>query len=242
MNYKRLFLSLPLVVLSLSCGLDTPDGLLPPVEDPKSDPPTDEPPPPDEYTGDEDNTFDHMSGLGQDGSKNPMDVLAQRQDEGPPEIRTRLHSCQKIPVTTLRNILEGFGVDMEATGDPPTAGQLFKDGSGPLGAAVYDARVGETVVWTSSGAAKQFDIFVQAAPEIIAALATSTQCQENGIGSSVFDENGWCTEAGVTCLLGKPASPEHLAICSDLVNKASTPEKGQAIAVATLLSAAHSCE
>lgn len=242
MNYKRLFSSLPLAFLSMSCGLDTPDGLLPPVEDPKTDPPVEEPPPPVDYTGDEDNTFDHMSGLGEDGSKDPMEVLAQRQDEGPPEVRTRLHSCQKIPVATLRNILEGFGVNMNATGDPPTAAQLFNDGSGPLGAAVYDARVGETIVWTSSGAAKQFDIFVQAAPEIIAAVPSSAQCQENEVGAVIFDTNGWCTEPGVTCLIGKPASPQYLAICTDLVNAASTPEKGQAIAVAALLSAAHSCE
>lgn len=242
MNYKRLFSSLPLAFLSMSCGIDAPDGLLPPVDDPKEDLPPEEPPPPDDYTGNEDNTFDHMSGLGEDGNKDPMDVLAQRQEEGPPEIRTRLHSCQKIPVATLRSILEGFGVNMDATGDPPTAGQLFSEGLGPLGAAVYDARVGETIVWTSSGAAKQFDIFVQAAPEIIAALPESAQCQENGVGASVFEANGSCSEAGITCLIGKPATQQHLAICVDLVNSASTPEKGRAIAVAAMLSAAHSCE
>ena len=242
MNYKRLFLRLPLAFLSLSCGLDTPDGLLPPVEDPKIDPPPEEPPPPDDYAGNEDNTFDHMSGLGEDGNKDPMEVLTQRQDEGPPEIRTRLHSCQKIPVVTLRNILENFGVNLSATGDPPTAGQLLDDGAGPLGTAVYDARVGETIVWTSSGAAKQFDIFVQAAPEIIAALPLMTQCQESGTGAMIFDEYGRCLEAGVTCLLGKPATQQHLAICTDLVINASTLEKGKVIAVATLLSAAHSCE
>ena len=36
--------------------------------------------------------------------------------------------------------------------------------NGALGAANYDARVGETIVWSSAGAAKLFDIFVQAAP------------------------------------------------------------------------------
>ena len=85
MNYKRLFSCLPLVFLSLSCGLDTPDGLLPPTEESKPNPPPEEPPPPDDYTGSEDNTFDHMSGLGEDGSKDPMEVLADRKS-------TRLNS------------------------------------------------------------------------------------------------------------------------------------------------------
>ena len=128
------------------------------------------------------------------------------------------------------------------SGDPPTAGQLFNEGFGPLGAAVYDARVGETIVWTSSGAAKQFDIFVQAAPEIISAIPNIPQCQENGVGSILFDSNDLCTESGVTCIIGKPATNQYLAICSDLVDSASTPEKGRALAVAALLSAAHSCE
>lgn len=241
MNYKKLFLSLPLVLLNGSCGLEPPDGLKPIDDDPPMDKP-EEPPPPDDYTGNEDNTFDHMSGLGEDGNKDPMEVLAQRQDEGPPEIRTRLHSCQKIPVTTLRNVLEGFGVDMSAVDDPPTAGQLFSDGLGPLGAAVYDARVGETVVWTSSGAAKQFDIFVQASSEIITAMPNLQQCQENGVGATIFDQNNSCVESGVSCLLGKPATQQHLAICNDLIKNASTIEKGKAIAVAVMLSAAHSCE
>ena len=80
------------------------------------------------YAGGQKNTFDHMASLGTDGTKDPFQVLKEREEEGPAEIRTRLHSCQKIQVTTLRSILVGFGVNMDATGDPPTAGQLLKDG------------------------------------------------------------------------------------------------------------------
>ena len=241
MNYKRLFLNLPLVFLNISCGIDPPTGLIPREEKPSVDSP-EVPPPVDNYAGNEDNTFDHMSGLGEDGSKDPMTVLAQRQEEGAPEIRTRLHSCQKIPVATLRNILEDFGVDISLTAEPPSAGQLFSEGLGPLGAAVYDARVGETIVWTSSGAAKQFDIFVQASSDIITVMPDLQQCQEDGAGTSVFDQNDWCTEPAITCLIGRPATSQHLAICTDAVKSASTPEKGKAIAVAVILSAAHSCE
>ncbi len=194
------------------------------------------------YAGGQKNTFDHMASLGTDGTKDPFQVLKEREEEGPAEIRTRLHSCQKIQVTTLRSILVGFGVNMDATGDPPTAGQLLKDGGGALGAANYDARVGETLVWTAAGAAKMFDILVQAAPEIIANLPSSPQCQVDGVGPQVFDENNKCVEDAVTCLIGRPATKDHVAICNSAVAQASSVETGKKVAVATLLSAAHSCE
>lgn len=194
------------------------------------------------YAGGQKNTFDHMSSLGTDAAKDPFEVLKEREEEGPAEIRTRLHSCQKIQVTTLRSILVGFGVNIDATGDPPTAGQLLKEGGGALGAANYDARVGESLVWTAAGAAKMFDILVQAAPEIIANLPNSAQCQIDGVGPQVFDENNRCVEDAVTCLIGRPATADHLAICNSAVAQASDAETGKKIAVATLLSAAHSCE
>lgn len=194
------------------------------------------------YAGGQKNTFDHMASIGADAPKDPFEVLKEREEEGPAEIRTKLHSCQKIQVTTLRSILVGFGVNIDATGDPPTAGQLLKDGAGALGAANYDARVGESLVWTAAGAAKMFDILVQAAPEIIANLPNSPQCQIDGVGPQVFDENNKCVEDAVTCLIGRPATADHLAICNSLVQQASSIETGKNIAVATLLSAAHSCE
>jgi hypothetical protein len=194
------------------------------------------------YAGGQHNTFDHMADLGNQPVKDPFDVLKQREEEGPAEVRTRLHSCQKLQITTLRNVLVSFGVNMDATGDPPTAGQLLKDGTGALGAANYDARVGETIVWTAAGAAKLFDILVQAAPEIIANLPNAPQCQVNGVGPQVFDADNHCVDDAVTCLIGRPATADHIAICNSVVEHASDVENGKKIAVATLLSAAHSCE
>lgn len=194
------------------------------------------------YAGGQDNTFDHMADLGNQPTKDPFDILKQREEEGPAAIRTRLHSCQKVQVTTLRNILVSFGVNMDATGDPPTAGQLFKAGAGALGGANYDARVGESIVWTAAGAAKLFDILVQAAPEIIANLPNAPQCQIAGVGPQVFDAENHCVDDAITCLIGRPATPEHIAICNSAVSHASDVETGKKIAIASLLSAAHSCE
>ena len=197
---------------------------------------------PEDVVGGEDNTFDHMPNLGENDARDPYEIAKQREEEGSPEVRSRLHSCQKLQIQALRNMLADFGVDLGATGNPPTAGQLLDGGGTALGQANYAARMGEDIVWTAAGAAKQFDIFVQASPVIIQNMPSAAHCQVDGVGAKLFDENGKCQEDGITCLIGRPATPEHLVICQSLVDSASTPENGQNIAVAALLSAAHSCE
>lgn len=196
--------------------------------------------------GSEGNTFDHMDSLDTTApGTDPWAIAAQRQEEGPPEIRTRMHSCQKMQITTLRNLLTDLGVDLGATagqGQPPTAGQLLNGGGTALGQANYAARSGEAIVWTAAGAAKQFDIFVQAAKEIIANISTAPACQINGAGPEMFNADNTCNEDAITCIMGKPATSEHVAICNNLVTTASDVDKGKQIAVATILSAAHSCE
>jgi hypothetical protein len=199
---------------------------------------------PQDTMGGEEGTFDHMPNLGADEARDPLEIAKQREEEGSPEVRSRLHSCQKLQIAAIRNILVDFGVDLEATGDPRTAGQLLAEGETALGAANYPARMGEDLVWTAAGAAKQFDIFVQAAPEIIAAMPTLPHCMKEGAaaGPQVFEADGSCNRDAVTCLIGRPATDDHLAICKSLVQSASNPDKGKSMAVATLLAAAHSCE
>ena len=192
---------------------------------------------PEDSVGGEETTFDHENDY-----RDPYEIALQQAEEGSPEVRSRLHSCQKLQITTLRNLLTDFGVNLDATGNPPTAGQLLANGGTALGQSNYAARMGEDIVWTAAGAAKTFDIFVQAAPEIIAAMPNLPQCQIDGVGSPVFNEDGSCNEDAVSCLIGRPATADHLAICKDLVDNASDVEKGRNIAVAALLSAAHTCE
>lgn len=248
MKTSSLTQALPLLAGALlaACANNPPADLSPEQSEPLpgyvEDPTAEIPEKPGAFVGGEGNTFDHMSDLGANGARDPFEVLAARQEEGPAQIRTRMHSCQKITYFTLQTILQSFGVNMDAQGDPPTAGQLFKAGGGALGVANYDARVGESIVWSAAGAAKLFDIFVQAAPEIIAAMPTLEQCQSGGTGVEMFDAEGRCNEDAVTCLIGRPATEDHLAICDSLVTAASDLDTGKKIAVATLLSAAHSCE
>lgn len=192
-------------------------------------------------SGDEDNTFNHMDDLGDQGAKDPFEVLEQRQEEGPPQIRTRLHSCNKLQNQALRSILVTFGVDIQADGNPAPAGQLYREGRDALGGANYNSRNGESLVWTNSGATRMQDIFVLAAPEIIAALPTVEHCQVDGQGVEMFDEDDACNPDAISCLIGRSATDEHVAICNHVVSNASDVEKGKAIAVASMLAGAYTC-
>ncbi len=166
----------------------------------------------------------------------PFDVLERIQTEGPPEIATRMHSCQKLRVATLGTILAGLGVDL---GKPaPSAGDLYSNGFGALGAANYGARIPEAIESTTAGSTKLFDILVAAAPEIIANMSATKRCA----GVSMFDASGACTLDGISCLKGLPATAQDKAFCDNVTTAASTPEIGQTIAVASVLAAAHTCE
>jgi len=183
------------------------------------------------------NTFDHDN-----TAPDPFEVLAKIQDEGAPEISTRMHSCSKIKYATLGNLLTALGVNLTKTGTPMTAGQLYKGGAQALGAPNFGARVREALEATTASDTKLFDIFAQAAPEIIAAMPTQSLCMVAGAATSMFDTNGNCTQAGVSCLQGAPATQAQVDLCTSAISSGSTTQIGQAIAVATILASAHTCE
>lgn len=238
----KLFAMLALLGGVAACT--TPPTGLEPVKKSRTyhEDPTKDPAQPGAYNGGEDNTFDHFSDLGDFGARDPFDILAQRQEEGPAEVRTRLHSCQKITYATLGNILTSLGVDLDKQSTPPSAGQLYKSGGGALGVANYDARVGEALTWSAAGAAKLFDIFVQAAPEIIAGVEGAPQCKVNGVSAPMFNADDSCNADSLACIMGRPASDTQVAVCSHLVQQASDIETGKRVAVATVMAATHSCE
>ena len=188
-------------------------------------------------SGGTDNTFDHPS-----DQVDPFAVLARIQEQGPPEISTRMHSCQKLKYATLGNLLVQLGVDLTKMSTPLSAGQLYNGGAQALGAANYGARVPEVIENTTAGATKTFDIFVEAAPEIIAAMPMNKACQVAGAATSMFDANGKCTAAGISCIQGSPSSQAQVALCNQALTEASTPTIGKTIAVASIMAAAHTCE
>jgi hypothetical protein len=190
--------------------------------------------------GSPDNTFDHMN-----ESTDPFEVLKRFQSEGAPEVAVRMHSCSKIRYSSLGTVLTGIGVNLTtnaAQGQPQTAGQLYR-GAGPaLGAPNYGARIGEAVELTTAGATKLFDIFVQAASQVITALPNVQRCQVNGTGVQMFDAQGKCNPDAITCILGMKATQDQVDLCNSALNSASTPDLGKRIAVGSLLAAVHTCE
>lgn len=162
-----------------------------------------------------------------------------------PLIASRLHACGKLPYETLGNVLASRGVNLNAVaaqGKPPTAGQLYKAAGPTMGAPNYATRTRELASQTTSGATKTMDVFLIAAPEIIAAMPSLKACQVNGQPARMFDlMTGNCTYEGVMCLTGTPASAGQVDLCNQLIKDVPAPV-GQQIAVAAILSAAYTCE
>ncbi|HTL31681.1 MAG TPA: hypothetical protein VL326_01075 [Kofleriaceae bacterium] len=174
-------------------------------------------------------------------AEDPYTSLEREQREGPPRYTSRLHSCAKMRVATLGNVLASRGVNLAATQEL-SAGRMYRTSAVALGAANYPARTRENIELGVATASKIFDIYVQAAPEIIAAIPVRPECARNGQPAQLFDSSNHCVESGFSCLIGTRATPQHLAVCNETIKRANDPETGKQLAVALLAAAAHTCE
>lgn len=186
-------------------------------------------------SGGEDNTFDHP-----DTQPDIWELYERMNEEGPPKYTSRVHSCPKVRYRTLGNILTSRGVNL--AGGPDTAGSSYTLSGQALGQPNYGARKRENLDLTTASASKLFDIFAQAAPEIIANMPNLPQCQVGGVGARLFNDYDQCLADGVSCLIGVQATASHMEICNQTVANASDPERGKVMAVALLAAAAHTCE
>jgi hypothetical protein len=191
---------------------------------------------------DPDNTFEHPD------FNNPFDDVGST---APASYMARIHGCTKMRYDTLGRVLASRGIDLNS-GIEFTAGDLWQGGTVPLGTANYAARIRENISLTTSAAARIFDIFIAAAPEIEVAMAAAegvAACSIAGNPVSLFNADNTCTIGGIECITGVNATAQHLAICNESVVRAldangdgSSIDEGKAIAVATLMAAAHTCE
>jgi hypothetical protein len=195
-------------------------------------------PPAGSTSGGEDTTFDHDNG----DYISPWELLDRLQKEGPPRYTSRVHSCAKVRYRTLGQVLREVGMVSVNAATPPalSAGDLYKTGFNALGGPNYANRIRENIGITTSGASREFDIFAAGAQEVIDAFTNNTiaRCP----GAKLFDASNTCQPEGITCLIGVPATSQHLNYCNLTVTSASDVTIGKRLAVADMLAAAYTCE
>jgi len=133
---------------------------------------------------------------------------------------------------------------------PQTAAYLYQSGTDAFSVPPDDSRRSEKDGHTTASAMRLMDIFIQAAPEIVANMGDpqlAPACSLNGQNAPMFNPDGSCNEQAVSCLIGTAATSEHLLLCDLIVDKANPQDnediaRKREIAVAALLSAAHTCE
>ena len=192
--------------------------------------------------GGEGTTFDHSNdpGAAAPGAEFQPPEQPQIKIVGSPEVTSRLHACGKMSVTSLGGLLTSRGLTGGGTrpGGALSGQAIYMQGATApaLGAPNYNGRVPEAPFASTSAMAKMFDIFTMASYDAITPAYAAPACP----GVKVLGTDGKFTKDGLSCLMGKPAKDEHLAIANDAIVK--NPTDGAKIAIAALLSAAHTCQ
>jgi|GEM_PF-2455766 len=149
------------------------------------------------------------------------------------------------------NAPQNEAADGYCVSKPATPGYLFFNGKDALGVPKLNSRLGEKEEHSTASALRLFDIFIQSASQIITNIGDASKapaCSLNGKNLPMFDpKDGSCVEESVSCIIGTPASEDHMLLCNLIVQKANVADptdvaKKRNIAVAALLSAAHSCQ
>jgi len=180
--------------------------------------------------GSVDNTFDHPNA----DQIDPFALANRLAEEGPPRFTSHVHSCAKVPISTLGHILSGWGVNLAATG-ATSAGKLFTSGNSALGEASFPNRIRESIQLSTSGMSREFDIFAAAAPEVVTAMPTAARCS-----ATMFTGNA-CNVEGISCLLGVTATATHKSLCDLTITSASDVTVGKNLAVAVIMAAGNTC-
>jgi hypothetical protein len=192
-------------------------------------------PPEGSTSGTEGQTFDHDN-----TTFDPWAVIERLAKEGPETFTSRVHSCPKVRYRTFGTLLTSFGVDPASA---PT--QAWAAAENAMGAPNFGSRIRENIAITTSGASKAFDILAAAAPQIITKIQTPpglARCNVGAAQALLFNADNSCRPDGITCLIGAPATLDHVDFCNLTVGNASSIDVGKRIAVAALLAAAYTCE
>lgn len=207
---------------------------------------------PNATAGGEDSTFDHNNDMGgaDPGAEFQPPEPQQIRVVGSPEITSRLHACGKLTVSSIGNLLVSRGLigGGQRPANTQSGMQLYgsynattkiatpsAQSAAALGAPNYNGRVPEAPFASTSAMSKIFDIFTMASYDAVQANWTAPACPN----VKVIDA-GQFTKDGLSCLMGRAATDAHLAIANQAI--ADNATDGAKIAIAALLSAAHTCE
>lgn len=186
------------------------------------------------------NDFQHNDSPSAPGAGEESVDPGQVRAVGSPEVTSRLHGCGKLTVASIGEMLASRGLtgNGQRPQNAPSGKAIFDgaDTAAALGAANYGGRVPEAPFASTSAVAKMFDIFTMASYDVIAADWTAPACPD----VKVIGADGKFTKDGISCLIGKPATEEHVAIANDAIAK--NPTDGAKIAISALLAAAHTCQ
>ncbi|AKU94474.1 hypothetical protein AKJ09_01138 [Labilithrix luteola] len=188
--------------------------------------------------GGEDTTFNHSNnpgGADPQATEQPAEP-AQIKMVGSPEVTSRLHGCGKLSVASIANLITSRGLTGGQPQGTQSAQQIFNASGAALGAANYNGRVPEAPFASTSAMAKLFDIFAMGSYAAVGNNYNAPACPN----TKILGADGKFTKDGLTCLLGKPARDEHVAIANDAIAQNGTD--GAKIAIAALLAAAHTCQ
>jgi hypothetical protein len=194
-----------------------------------------------ETAGGENGTYDHNNDPGApNGEDGDYRDLPQVKVIGSPEITSRLHACGKLSIAALGDLLNSRGLTGGGTrpNGAPSGIAIYNQPAtkAALGEANYAGRIPEATIASTSAMSKMFDIYTMASYDAVTANYTAPACP----GVKVLGGDGKFTKDGISCLIGKPATDEHVAIANDVIAK--NPTDGAKIAIAALLSAAHTCQ
>ena len=94
----------------------------------------------------------------------------------------------------------------------------------------------ESIELTTAGATKLFDIIVQAAPEIIAAMPKATACMTAGVPAALFGTRTASARRTDRCLQGATRRRRRSSTCcNNVADVGFDAAIGQTLAVATLM-------
>lgn len=193
---------------------------------------------PNDTQGGEDSTFDHSNDPGgaAPGAEFQPPEPAQMKLVGSPEVTSRLHACGKLSNASIADIIQSRALSGGNPQGSQSAQQIFNASGPALGAANYPGRVPEAPFASTSAMAKMFDIYAMGSYAAVGANWAPPACPD----TKVLGADGKFTIDGISCLIGKPATAEHVAIANDAIAK--NPTDGAKIAIAAMLAAAHTCQ